>query len=152
MKYLTNYKIFEYRDYKEMNEIISNLKDMSLEFEDNECSVKLNTKSDIHLKLLSLQVRDMVKSIPTVPFYLEIDVNIKIISGDDSRRGYESLPDWFINSCKIIEDYMSSEGFKTDYSVRYATDWENFNSIEELASLEALIYNVRLQFILLPQQ
>ena len=41
---------------------------------------------------------------------------------------------------------MYEEGFKTLPSVRYGTDWENLETIDELAEQEGLTYKVRLEF------
>lgn len=139
MKYISDYRLFESKNFKDVHEIISYLKDMSLEFQDNECDVLIMPNNDIGIKTLSLNLRGMLSSVIT-PFYIEINTNIKTMD-------YEPLPDWFIDNLEIISNYMESEGFRISYSVRYGTDWENFNSIEELASLEALIYRVRLQFL-----
>lgn len=144
MKYISDYNLFESKNFKDVHEIISNLKDMSLEFQDNECDVLIIPNNDIGIKTLSLNLRGMLSSV-TKPFYLEINVSKSILKY--SAGGYEPLPDWFIDNIEIISNYMESEGFRISYSVRYGTDWENFNSIEELASLEALIYRVRLQFL-----
>jgi hypothetical protein len=42
---------------------------------------------------------------------------------------------------------MESEGFETKPSVRYGTDWENFETIDELSEVIGLIYKIKLEFI-----
>lgn len=41
---------------------------------------------------------------------------------------------------------MQSEGFTTKPSIRYALDWENLETISDLADSDSLIYKVRLEF------
>ena len=41
---------------------------------------------------------------------------------------------------------MLSEGFKTLPSVRYGTDWENLNTIDDLSEVIGLIYKIKLEF------
>jgi hypothetical protein len=41
---------------------------------------------------------------------------------------------------------MKSEGFTTKPSIRYALDWENLETISDLADSDSLIYKVRLEF------
>jgi hypothetical protein len=144
MNHLKSYKLFESKNFKDIKEIIQNLEDMSLEFKDNDCDVLIIPNDDIKVKKLSLNLRDLVTSFRQ-EFYLEVSLSKSILKY--SNGGYESLPDWFVDQLRIISDYMESEGFRISYSVRYGADWENFNSIDELASLEALIYRVRLQFL-----
>jgi hypothetical protein len=138
MRNLKTYKLFESR-FLDFKKTLEALKDLCLEFEDNECSVEIWPK-DIKLNLISLRSRGTVKS--DIPFYVEIDPkNSKIF-----RRFYKPLPDWFIDTCRTIEDFMSEEGFETLPSIRYGIDWEKFDTIDELADQEGLIYKVRLEF------
>jgi hypothetical protein len=44
---------------------------------------------------------------------------------------------------------MKERGYKTLPSVRYGTDWENFDSIDELGDSHGLIYKVRLELELI---
>lgn len=149
MKHINTYKVFESR-FQEFRKLISDLKDLSLEFEDNNCQCKIFPDQ---LNILSLKSRGHLGGI-NQPFYLEIDV-FKLVSRNqnswfDSETGYKvqqyPLPDWFIRSCKEIESYMKSEGFTTKPSIRYALDWENLETISELADNDSLIYKVRLEF------
>jgi len=88
-------------------------------------------------------------------FYVDIDVFNTVKSNSiqwyDSEIGQNvqmfALPDWFISNCRRIEDYMQSEGFTTMPSIRYALDWENLESIDELAEQQSFIYKVRLEFL-----
>lgn len=153
MKHLKTYKIFESR-FQEFAKLISDLKDLSLEFEDNNCGCKIFPDDEIKLNILSLKSRGHLGSI-NQPFYLEIDVFKTMASNNshwyDRDTGHNiqmfSLPDWFISNCRRIEDYMQSEGFMTKPSIRYAHDWENLDTIDELADEVSLLYKVRLEFL-----
>lgn len=106
MKYLTNYKIFESKSnfYLELDNIIKNLKDMVLEFEDNDCEIKIDQPLDFG-----------------DPLYLEIALPnslIKKISDDYSPKENKALPDWFIENLYQIDNYLESEGANTLYQVK----------------------------------
>lgn len=130
--------------FLDFRKTLDTLKDLCLEFEDNECPTEIWPKDDIKLNLVSLKSRELIAF--DTPFYLEIDINRRIIQHDDKRSGFGPLPEWFIDNCRVIEQLMESEGFKTLPSVRYGTDWENFDTIDELAEQEGLFYKVRLEF------
>lgn len=132
MKRLVTYKIFESR-FSGFVKLLDNLKDLCLEFEDNNCTADVWSGK--------LNPNFVVRK-----FYVEIDIDTRIITQDEKRSGFGPLPDWFIDSCRRIEDYMRSEGYKTLPAIRYATDWENINTIDELANVEDLIYKVKLEF------
>ena len=106
MKYLTNYKIFEYKlsnFYRELDNITKNLKDMVLEFEDNDCEIKIDQPLDFG-----------------DPLYLEIALPkslIKKISDNYSPKENKALPDWFIENLYQIDNYLESEGTNILYSV-----------------------------------
>jgi hypothetical protein len=143
MKHLKTYQLFESR-FLDFKKSLDTLKDLCLEFEDNECTAKIWPEDDIKLNLVSLRSRGLV--VFDTPFYLEIDVNRRIIKPDEKRSGFGPLPEWFIDNCRVIEQVMESEGFETLPSVRYGTDWENFDTIDELSEQEGLFYKVRLEF------
>ena len=79
-------------------------------------------------------------------FNLSIDIDRRIIAQDEKRSGFGLFPEWFIETCRRIEDFMLSEGFKTLPSVRYGTDWENLNTIDDLSEVIGLIYKIKLEF------
>jgi hypothetical protein len=135
MKHLKSYKIFESR-FSELKEVISTIKDICQEFEDNNCSYDIEPSNDIRIKVMALQGKGEVFQDINMPFYLEI--NIKNIR--------TQLPEWFIETCKRIEDFMSSEGFETLPSVK-RTDWENLDTVDELEDVSGLIQKVKLEFI-----
>lgn len=144
MKHIKSYKIFEAR-FLEFREVVSTIKDICQEFEDNNCHCEIFPKDDIKLNVVSLKSRGHLGSIK-MPFYLEIDVNKGKINWMYGKQ--ENLfPEWFIETCRRIEDFMLSEGFKTLPSVKYPTDWENFESIDELKEQTGLIQKVKLEFI-----
>jgi len=145
MKHLKSYKIFESR-FVEFREVVSTIKDICQEFEDNNCECKIFPQDDIKLNIVSLKSRGHLGSIKQ-PFYLEIDIDRRIIAQDEKRTGFGPFPEWFIETCRRIEDYMLSEGFETKPSVRYGTDWENFETIDELSEVIGLIYKIKLEFI-----
>jgi hypothetical protein len=145
MKYLKSYKLFESR-FLEFTEVISIIKDICQEFEDNNCECKILPQDDIKLNIVSLKSRGHLGSIKQ-PFYLEIDIDRRIIEQDEKRTVFGLFPEWFIEACRRIEDFMSSDGFETKPSVRYGTYWENFETIDELSDALGLIYKVKLEFI-----
>ncbi len=146
MKYLKPYKLFEskFLDFKEM---ISTIKDICQEFEDNNCSCRIEPSNDIRIKVMALQGKGEVFQDINMPFYVEIDIDRRIIAPDEKRSGFGPLPTWFIDTCRRLEDYMIAEGFKILPSIRYGTDWENFETLDELAEQQSLIYKVKLEFI-----
>ena len=153
MKYL---KRFNESRFQEFRELISNIKDLSLEFEDNDCQCKIFPDDEIKLNILSLKSRGHLGSI-TQPFYLEIDIDRRIILEDTiitewgNKKFVSRFPDWFIENCKEIESYMISEGFKTLPSIKYTSGWKELDSIDELSEFTGdgfpVIYKVRLEFL-----
>lgn len=136
--------------FVEFREVVSTIKDICQEFEDNNCNCEITPKdNDIHLNIVSLKSRGHLGSIK-MPFYLEININkAKINWMYDKHDGKQEnlFPEWFIEICRRIEDFMLSEGFKTLPSVKYPTDWENFESIDELEEQTGLVSKVKLEFI-----
>lgn len=149
MKYISEWKIFESSKYEETKEIVETLHDMSLEFIDNNCSVRIEPSNDIRIKVMALQSREVFSGIE-MPFYVEIDVYRKIISSDGDKSGFGRLPYWFIERCRTIESYLSSSGFSTEVLGRYGADWESLGSgqsgLDELSKFRSIIYKVRLEF------
>ena len=136
------YTLFESKfvsKFEELKEVISTIKDICQEFEDNNCSYNIEPSNDIRIKVMALQGKG-------VPFYIDIDIDRRIIKQDEKRSGFGPFPEWFIETCRRIEDYMLSEGFKTLVSVRYPTDWVNLD-IDELEEQTGLIQKVFLEFI-----
>jgi hypothetical protein len=144
MRNLIPYKLFE-SSYDDMKSIVDNLRDLCHEFEDNACHVKIEPSNDIRIKVIALSKRGSAFNNINLPFYIEIDIDRRIITPDESRSGFGSLPDWFIDNCRRIEDYMKSQGYKTYISKRYAMDWENI-SMDELVEQSDLIYKVLIKF------
>lgn len=138
------YTLFESR-FVEFREVISTIKDICQEFKDNNCYCEITPESDIHLNVISLKNRGHLGGIKQ-PFYLSIDIDRRIIKQDEKRSGFGPFPEWFIETCRRIEDFMLSEGFKTLPSVRYGTDWENLNTIDDLSEVIGLIYKIKLEF------
>lgn len=136
--------------FVEFREVVSTIKDICQEFEDNNCHCEITPEDDdIHLNIVSLKSRGHLGSIK-MPFYLEININkAKINWMYDKHDGKQEnlFPEWFIEICRRIEDFMLSEGFKTLPSVKYPTDWENFESIDELEEQTGLVSKVKLEFI-----
>lgn len=145
MRHLKSYKVFEAR-FVEFREVLSTIKDICQEFEDNNCHCKILPQDDIKLNIVSLKSRGHLGSIKQ-PFYLEIDIDRRIIEQDEKRTGFGLFREWFIEACRRIEDFMSSEGFKTLPSVRYPVDWENLDTVDDLQDIFGLIQKVKLEFI-----
>ena len=153
---VTNYFEWEWKEtlnesrFLEFRKVLSRLKDLSLDFEDNNCHCEIFPKDDIQLNIVSLKSRGYLGSIRQ-PFYLEIDIDRKIIQDDSILKlGLGYLPDWFIERCREIESYMESEGFKTVTSSKHMplSDWSrNLESIDELSELYGSFLKVRLEFI-----
>ena len=143
MKHLKPYKLFEAR-FVEFREVVSTIKDICQEFEDNNCHCKITPEdNDIHLNIVSLKSRGHLGSIK-IPFYLDIDIDMRII---EPKPGNRYFPEWFIENCRRIEDYMTSEGFETLVSIKYPVDWENLDTIDDLSEVIGMIYKVKLEFI-----
>lgn len=132
MRYIKTYKLFE--SISNIDEIKSNLKDLCLEFEDNNCETRIEYSM---LFYVDIDVFNSVKSNSIQWYDSEIGQNVQMFA----------LPDWFISNCRRIEDYMQSEGFTTKPSIEYTLDWENLDTIDELAEQQSLIYKVRLEFL-----
>ena len=107
----------------------------------------IEPSNDIRIKVMALQGKGEVFQDINMPFYVEIDIDRRIIAPDEKRSGFGPLPTWFIDTCRRLEDYMIAEGFKILPSIRYGTDWENFETLDELAEQQSLIYKVKLEFI-----
>jgi hypothetical protein len=144
-KYTIDKDIFESR-FVEFREVISTIKDICQEFEDNNCECEISPENDIHLNIVSLKSRGHLGSIKQ-PFYLSIDIDRRIIKQDEKRSGFGTFPEWFIETCRRIEDYMLSEGFKTLPSIKYPVDWENLDTIDDLSEVIGMIQKVKLEFI-----
>ena len=138
------YTLFESR-FVEFREVISTIKDICQEFKDNNCYCEITPESDIHLNVIYLKNRGHLGGVKQ-PFYLSIDIDRRIIKQNEKRSGFGLFPEWFIETCRRIEDFMLSEGFKTLPSVRYGTDWENLNTIDDLSEVIGLIYKIKLEF------
>jgi hypothetical protein len=149
MKYLKKYKLFE-SNFLEFKEIVSTIKDICQEFEDNNCHCDIEPKDDIKLNILSKKKRGYFNG-TIVKFYVDINIDRRICQ-DVKRSGSilypVSLPEWFIETCKRIDDFMESEGFRTSPSINYlGGSWENFLYIEDLNDCVGYINKVRLDFI-----
>jgi hypothetical protein len=147
---LTGNDIFESRfvsKFEELKEVISTIKDICQEFKDNNCNYQIEPSNDIRIKVMALQGKGEVFQDINMPFYIDIDIDRRIIKQDEKRSGFGPFPEWFIETCRRIEDYMLSEGFKTLPSVRYPVDWENLDTIDELEEQTGNIQKVKLEFI-----
>jgi hypothetical protein len=116
---------------------LNTLSDFCLEFSDNGCSYKIHPEGDIQLNIVSLKSRGHLGSI-SQPFYVEIDIR--------NIRAFDGLPEWFIETCKTIESFMSSNGFETLPSVKRA-DWEYLDTVDDLEYTYGLIEKIKLEFI-----
>ena len=144
------YTLFESRfvsKFEELKEVISTIKDICQEFKDNNCNYQIEPSNDIRIKVMALQGKGEVFQDINMPFYIDIDIDRRIIKQDEKRSGFGPFPEWFIETCRRIEDYMLSEGFKTLPSVRYPVDWENLDAIDELSEITGMIQKVKLEFI-----
>lgn len=146
MKHLKSYKLFESR-FVELKEVISTIKDICQEFKDNNCNYQIEPSNDIRIKVVALQLKGEVFQDIKMPFYVDIDIDRRIIIQDEKRSGFGPFPEWFIETCRRIEDYMLSEGFKTLVSIKYPVDWENLDTIDDLQDVSGLIQKVELEFI-----
>jgi hypothetical protein len=96
---------------------------------------------------MALQGKGEVFQDINIPFYIDIDIDRRIIAQDEKRSGFGPFPEWFIETCKRIEDFMLSEGFGTLISIKYPVDWENLDTIDDLSEVIGMIYKVKLEFI-----
>ena len=143
MKYLKTYNESRFLEFRE---VLSFLNHICLDFSDNGCSYKIHPEDDIQLNIVSLKSRGHLDRI-SQPFYVEIDIDRRIIKQDEKRSGFGPLPEWFIETCRTIESFMSRSGFETLPSVRYPVDWENLDTIDELSEITGMIQKVKLEFI-----
>lgn len=154
MKRIKTWKVFESENGPQFRDMIEDLRDLLLDFSDNGCPVKLRPDDEIKLNILRLKKKGSIESI-SIPFYIEIDINRGIIAQDEKRSGFGPLPEWFIDNCRRIEEFMKGWGYKTLPSVMcslhlsHAADWEKFSSIDDLVDLHGLIYKVKLEFELI---
>ena len=148
MKRIKTRKVFESQNGPQFRDMIEDLRDLLLDFSDRGCPVKLRPDDEIKLNILRLKNKGSIESI-SIPFYIEIDIDRRIIAQDEKRSGFGPLPEWFIDGCRRIEEFMKVCGYKTLPSVRYGADWENFSSIDELVDIHGLIYKVKLEFELI---
>jgi hypothetical protein len=95
---------------------------------------------------MALQGKGEIFQDINMPFYLEINIDRRICQ-DEKRSGFGPFPEWFTETCRRIEDFMLTEGFKTLPSVRYPVDWEKLDTIDELEDVSGLIQKVKLEFI-----
>ena len=149
-KYTIDKDIFESRfvsKFEELKEVISTIKDICQEFEDNNCNYQIEPSNDIRIKVMALQGKGEVFQDINMPFYIDIDIDRRIIKQDEKRSGFGPFPEWFIETCRRVEDYMLSEGFKTLVSIKYPVDWENLDTIDDLQNVSGLIQKVKLEFI-----
>ena len=143
MKYLKTYNESRFLEFRE---VLSFLNHICLDFSDNGCSYKIHPEDDIQLNIVSLKSRGHLGRI-SQPFYVEIDIDRRIIKQDEKRSGFGPFPEWFIETCRTIESFMSSNVFETLPSVRYPVDWENLDTIDELSEITGMIQKVKLEFI-----
>ena len=143
MKYLKTYNESRFLEFRE---VLSFLNHICLDFSDNGCSYKIHPEDDIQLNIVSLKSRGHLGRI-SQPFYVEIYIDRRIIKQDEKRSGFGPLPEWFIETCRTIESFMSSNVFETLPSVRYPVDWENLDTIDELSEITGMIQKVKLEFI-----
>ena len=143
MKYLKTYNESRFIDFRKS---LNTLSDFCLEFSDNGCSYNIHPEDDIQLNIVSLKSRGHLGRI-SQPFYVEIYIDRRIIKQDEKRSGFGPLPEWFIETCRTIESFMSRSGFETLPSVRYPVDWENLDTIDELSEITGMIQKVKLEFI-----
>lgn len=121
----------------EFRKSLNTLSDFCLEFLDNGCSYKIHPEGDIQLNIVSLKSRGHLGGM-SQPFYVEIDVK--------NIRAFDGLPDWFIETCRTIESFMSSNGFETLPSVKRA-DWEYLDTVDDLEDASGAIEKIKLEFI-----
>ncbi len=146
MRHLISYKVFESSRFIQFKEILNTIKDISQEFEDNNCQCELEPTDDIQLNIISLKSKGHLDSLKKIPLHLDINIDRRICH-DEQRSGLSPFPEWFIDTCRRIEDYMSAEGFKTLPSIRYFSEWENLDVIDDLQNVIGFIQIVRLEFV-----
>ena len=134
MKYLKTYNESRFIEFRKSLNMLS---EFCLEFRDNGCSYKIYPEGDIQLNIVSLKSRGHLGGM-SQPFYVEIDVK--------NIRAFDGLPDWFIETCRTIESFMSSSGFETLPSVKRA-DWEYLDTVDDLENAYGLIEKIKLEFI-----
>jgi hypothetical protein len=144
MKHLKKYRLFESQKYNmgDFMDIIYDLRLRCYDFNDGGCNWKILPEEEIQINLLRLAYNRTIES-KGVVFKLLID--IRNIKSDDDLNS-QSLPNWFINKCLEIESMMRMYGFKTLPSIKRPTDWEHFDTIDELSDASGLFREVQLLF------
>ena len=112
--------------FETLKETVNTIKDICQEFEDNGCNCDVFPKDDIKLNLISLMNRGYISKLDrrsySIPnFYLEIKININILVQSNDIM-YGLLPEWFIETCRRIQDFMASEIFTTKVLLCYIKD------------------------------
>jgi len=144
VKHLKSYKTFEAKvDDMLLPEgyqtLVDTLSDICQEFEDENCECEIKKVSDSLLPQYHYYAHKLKSDLP---FYLKVDIDRRILSFDIKKSEVGKLPDWFIENCRRIEDYMNSEGYKVTIAIKYPIDLEYLDSIDELSTQTGLIYYV----------
>lgn len=147
MKHLKTYKLFEAKvdDMflpKSYQKLVDTISDICQEFEDENCECEIKSVSEHPLGFFHKSRFYGHRLESDLPFYLKVDIDRRILPLDIKRSGDGKLPNWFIENCRRIEDYMDSEGYKVKVAIKYPTDLEYLDSMDELSEQVGLIYGV----------
>jgi hypothetical protein len=123
MKYLK-----EYNSNSDYDDVKQTLNDILLEIEDEGVKCKFGD--------ISSTTRQKTQA-----YTISIDVNAKL-TDREKRSGFLDLPEWFIESLARVEDYMKSNGFKTDYYIKLPSEWQMVVDLEELAECNSLVFTI----------
>lgn len=148
MKHLR--KFYE-SNYLDLSEIIKTLRDICIELDDNNVKYIIHPINEIGVKMLSLYLKGSLdKSIDNhrrnsdvSKFFLVIFTRMSI----NRKLSGNRLPDWFIEVCFRIEDFMKISGFKTDFRITYISgDSEDIGTAEDLQNNTGYISSIEIDF------
>jgi hypothetical protein len=140
MKYLDRFE----NHYLMLTEVILTLEDILLELADEGITWKITPSGDIRKKILSMYLRDIVKT--PAEFSITFDVNSNL-----SKSAFLNLPEFFIDVLARIEDYIKSIGLNVMYSVK-TEEWLNIDNLDDLSECtfqisHYLVSKIKLEFV-----
>lgn len=164
-------KTFENFSFKKMSDIISDIRDISYELDDQgiywgiqlgrgdiiDTSGSMSSNdnfrdsnphlriNDIDKKILSMYLSDLLDDNKGVVFKLEIEVT-KELTDRDNRTGMFKMPDWFKEYLYRLEDYIEGIGLVCEFKVRLFRDLIPKDSIEDLSKFKGLALGIIIEF------
>jgi hypothetical protein len=141
LKYVKNFesfKIFEFNflDQKTLDDDLDNsfqgdisdvLKDMILEFQDDNCDLRIIDNDNNKIRLC-------------------VELDRKSIFGNEWYKN-NRLPEWFIDNCERITDFMVDNGYKVRYKIIEGNKMIGVSNLEDVSNYNGSISKIELTFI-----